>query len=430
MRTIKYITLLLSLALSNVLYSQALEVHQEGRVRVRLDAGDDITITTLDSILLSATTKNVDSLVWRTDGTGTITDSTAARTYYTPSLEDYLLDSITVDLLGFTMSGKDTLYTGFTIYNSLPSINFTSVQPATLDQVTAVFKTAASTDTVYLYWGEDDIVKICGTSDQTITSDYSTNNTIYNIKMFGNLDKLTKFSISSETTLSGILSSELAYCNNLSVLNLSSIGTTGHSINSDHLKNMPLTYINLSTLGTTGHSINSDHLKNMQLTSIQLALLGTTGHSINSDHLKNMPLTYINLSTLGTTGHTINTSHFANMQLTYFRINLLGTTGHTGTIADLPATLTTLTISGCGTGISISNGTMKAWNANITLTSGYSTASVDGFLNAYAAVAPSSAKTIDLKGVGAGIANENRSTASDAAVTTLQGLLKTVLTNP
>jgi hypothetical protein len=76
-----------------------------------LDAGSDITITTLDSIALIATYKNVDSLVWRTDGTGTITDSTAARTYYKPSEADYLLDSVTISLLGFTMSGKDTIYT-------------------------------------------------------------------------------------------------------------------------------------------------------------------------------------------------------------------------------------------------------------------------------------------------------------------------------
>jgi lysophospholipase L1-like esterase len=81
-----------------------------------LSAGPDITITTLDSILLSATTRNIDSLVWRTSGTGKITDSTEKRTYYTPSEADYLLDSVTISLLGFTMSGKDTVWTHRTIF--------------------------------------------------------------------------------------------------------------------------------------------------------------------------------------------------------------------------------------------------------------------------------------------------------------------------
>jgi hypothetical protein len=124
MRTIKYITLLLSLVLSNVLYSQALEVHQEGRVRVRLDAGDDITITTLDSIPLIATVKNVDSLVWRTDGTGTITDSTAARTYYTPSFADEFRNSIVLTLVGYILSGQDTIYDTkvVTVNTSMPPL--------------------------------------------------------------------------------------------------------------------------------------------------------------------------------------------------------------------------------------------------------------------------------------------------------------------
>lgn len=72
---------------------------------------------------------------------------------------------------------------------------------------------------------------------------------------------------------------------------------------------------------------------------------------------------------------------------------------------------------------------MPEWASNtITITSGYNTASVDGFLNTWAATAGAGAKTIDLSGIGAGIANEARSSASNAAVTTLIGLSKTIKT--
>ena len=81
-----------------------------------LSAGADLTITTLDSFLVSARTRNLDSLVWRTDGTGTFTDSTAKRTYYTPSEADGGMDSIVINLIGYDLAGQDTLYTDKKIY--------------------------------------------------------------------------------------------------------------------------------------------------------------------------------------------------------------------------------------------------------------------------------------------------------------------------
>jgi hypothetical protein len=90
-----------------------------------------------------------------------------------------------------------------------------------------------------------------------------------------------------------------------------------------------------------------------------------------------------------------------------------------------------LALYNLGTNIDITTGTMKAWAAaTITITSGYTTASIDGFLNAWAITAGAGTKTINLAGVGAGIANQARSSASDAAVTTLTGLGKTIQTNP
>jgi hypothetical protein len=68
---------------------------------------------------------------------------------------------------------------------------------------------------------------------------------------------------------------------------------------------------------------------------------------------------------------------------------------------------------------------MPAWAATtITIQSGYSTAAVDGFLNAWAPTAGTGTKTINLAG-----ANQPRSSASDAAVTILNGKGKTIITN-
>ena len=83
-----------------------------------LSAGADLTITTLDSILISARTRNLDSLVWRTDGTGTFTDSTAKRTYYTPSYIDSQLDSMVFTLVGYALDGQDTIYDEKIVYLS------------------------------------------------------------------------------------------------------------------------------------------------------------------------------------------------------------------------------------------------------------------------------------------------------------------------
>ena len=74
---------------------------------------------------------------------------------------------------------------------------------------------------------------------------------------------------------------------------------------------------------------------------------------------------------------------------------------------------------------------MKAWTTtSITITPQtsyeYTTAQVDGFLNAWALVAgKSTSKNIDLRG-----ANQPRSSASDTAVDTLTARLKVILTNP
>ena len=126
-----------------------------------LDAGADLTITTLDSFLVSARTRNIDSWVWRTDGTGTFTDTTAKRTYYTPSEADYLSEYIMLSIAGYAMNGQDTLFDSKIIYMSTLAI--------------APYMTLP--DTVYLlsnveYRINDDAISAKDVDETDLTVDY------------------------------------------------------------------------------------------------------------------------------------------------------------------------------------------------------------------------------------------------------------------
>lgn len=124
----------------------------------------------------------------------------------------------------------------------------------------------------------------------------------------------------------------------------------------------------------------------------------------------------------------LDLSDFSEMtNLATFFINASTDTAYitAGKLADLPANLTTIYFYNVGN-LDITTGTFPAWNAcNISLLNSHSIGEVDGFLNAYDAVAGSGTKTIDLRGN-----NQARSAASDAAVTSLQGKGRTIYTNP
>jgi hypothetical protein len=311
--------------------------------------------------------------------------------------------NITDSPVAITQTDNSFSYLSPFLYDT---ISFNSVQPGTLNQVTMVLRTMSTKDTVYVNWGEDAVVKVCGTTDQTIVSDYGTTSHTYPIAIYGDLSKLTKLVIANEATVQAVKSSQITACTGMTYLQFSDLSATGHVINSSDLVGLPLTYLRLSYLSTTGITINTANFVGMPLATLFLSNIGTSGHTINTANLVGLPLTYVVFSNLGTTTCT-------------------------GQISDLPTGLTDLTISNCGQGISISSGTMKAWASTIiTLTSAYTTASVDGFLNAWATPAGTGTKTITLSGSGAGIANQARSSASDAAVTTLQGKGKTIVTTP
>lgn len=125
----KLLILLFSLA-SLTSSAQVILLNKKGNSEPYLNAGVDLTITTLDSILVSARTRNLDSTVWRTDGTGTFTDTTAKRTYYTPSEADLAQDSVIISLVGFAFSGQDTIYSTKKI-----TVNYTADPPSVVNVV-------------------------------------------------------------------------------------------------------------------------------------------------------------------------------------------------------------------------------------------------------------------------------------------------------
>jgi hypothetical protein len=134
--------------------------------------------------------------------------------------------STSLSSIGVYQVGKVRYYTPD---NSVDTMKFTSVQPATLDQVSITFQTLAATDTVYLDWGNGSaVVKISKVTDQTVTSSYAINNTTYNIKLYGDLSKVKKFYVSEATVASLNMNDISDYMVNLEYLYLRSITATGN----------------------------------------------------------------------------------------------------------------------------------------------------------------------------------------------------------
>jgi hypothetical protein len=129
------------------------------------------------------------------------------------------------------------------------TMKFTSVQPATLDQVSITFRTLAVTDTVYLDWGDGSaVVKISSITDQIVTSNYATNNTTYNIKLYGDLSKVKKFYVSELTVASLNINNISDYMVNLDYLYLRDVTATG---NKELPTNITYLYLNGANINWT-----------------------------------------------------------------------------------------------------------------------------------------------------------------------------------
>jgi hypothetical protein len=126
--------------------------------------------------------------------------------------------SIPPPLTGTVVVKQGVVY--YTPDNSADTIYFSSEQPATLDQVSITFQTKTNQDTIWIDWGEDAPVWVSGTTDQTKTSDYSTGSTTYNIKIYGDIDKITKFSVNETYVTFGAMSNNIGKMTGLTYLYL------------------------------------------------------------------------------------------------------------------------------------------------------------------------------------------------------------------
>lgn len=312
---------------------------------------------------------------------------------------DNPVDSVFID----DLSAVKSFYQGTVYIENNDSVTFQSIQPSTINQALITFRITAG-DSITVFWGDGTYTGLMGTgSNQAATSSYATNNTTYNIVIKGDLGGVIYLYFVDKATFANITSTEIKKFRNLQILRLYNCGTIGHHIYSSDLVNLPLKHLTIYFAGT--------------------------GHLINTAHLVGKSLDYFRLVNAGSS-NIINTAHFIGMPLTYWELNNSGV-NNSGQISDLPTGLTDLRVLAAGQDISITSGTMKAWaSTEIRLQSAYTTASIDGFLNAWAPVAGTGTKTIYLAGTGAGIANQPRSSASDAAVITLNGKGKTIQTTP
>ena len=191
--------------------------------------------------------------------------------------------------------------------------------------------------------------------------------------------------------------------------------TTNYTLTTSD-QNIAHTY---SVAGTYKIKISKPEL----ITSITMTTLAGATYTIRSADLHTPNLTSLTLRSITGT-QTINSSDLPNLTYLYLR-SISGTLS--GNISSFKSTMTTLYTN--KSGFDITTGTMPAWAGNtitiIPTTEGYTTAQIDAFLISWASTAGAGTKTIDLRG-----ANQPRSSASDAAVATLNALGKTILTNP
>lgn len=449
------------------------------------------------------------------------------------------LKLLSLPLLTTCYKIEDMNYSNYsnTINNSDNIVSFQSVQGATISQLSIIVKVTAGHN-VYIDWGNGTSAQITANgADQTLTSNYVTNNTTYNIKIYGQVKGLTKWHLNNQPTIAGATSAQLkkfglTYFHNYNSGTTNYIDTAdfvdnamtyfylyfgaeqgGHSVKSEHFTNWNLTVFELVKAGYD-HLINTADIAGMTgLTKFYLSYAGGSNIIDSVDFVNMASFTELYLNYIETSHVTIDSVHFADKPMTQFRIYRTGNVnvGHsatyrihssdfvgwtnlvyfyafslganadvvinsadlvgltklfyidhvdsgtastydtadlvnmapnawfyalrvgavTGKISDFHATMRAISIAGGGTGMDITTGAMKAWaDCVIDLLptgnpgTGYTTAQIDGFLNAWATVAGSGSQIITLTGT-----NQPRSSASDAAVATLQGLGKTIYTN-
>ncbi len=196
-------------------------------------------------------------------------------------------------------------------------ITMTITQPATIEQCTMNY-TIATGKKVYIDWGYAPHITLTadGTS-KALTSNYTTNNTTYTMKFYGQVEFITKWSI-YETVPLTVSSAQYKKMTGLTELTMWPI-TGSHTVNSVDIAEMTALLkvtINNANAGT----FNSADISDLNLTEFSFSYVsGITSATLRSIDFTTMSLTRFSISNVAGT-NIINTDDFIGMPLSYFRI--------------------------------------------------------------------------------------------------------------
>jgi uncharacterized protein YjbI with pentapeptide repeats len=202
------------------------------------------------------------------------------------------------------------------------SMTFSSVQPASLNQVAWTYKIDTG-KVVKINWGYGaDIQLTADGTDKTITSVFPTNNTTYTITVSGAISYLRKFYIYNEATVI-VNTSEIKKFKGLNYLYVITGTNTGLTVTTSDLVGLPLTYVNLQGINLSSN-VHTSHFAGMSLTNLLIGAIPTLANCvIRSSDLVGMPLKEIKFSANAGT-YVFNTSNLIGMPLTDFSISGYG----------------------------------------------------------------------------------------------------------
>lgn len=325
------------------------------------------------------------------------------------------------------------------------TLNMQSVQPATLSQVVFTY-TIYVPGNVWIDWGNGTIQQLSVGINQTKTSDYATNNTTYNITVYGALYCLSLFKISNVTCIVNFAEfSKLVELDELYWYGATTGSTGNFNSLPSTITTLTLNYLgnavpgNISSLPSGLQNLDLLHCYQTTLTNnapsgllyarirncwVNLAFgylpTGLTYLELYTSSISglisDLPTSLYNFTNTSTDTSTGSLADYPKLLsvLTITNNNL------TGNLNDLASTLVTASVKSSAAAVSVSADQIPVWaGTTITFQCALSEAEVNLFLNTWQATCGTGTKTINLAGT-APYNNAPRSAASDAAVTDMQ----------
>lgn len=261
-------------------------------------------------------------------------------------------------------------------------LNFKMTSDGTIRNVSIKFKIDTGKN-VYINWGDGlpSVQITANGTDQTVTSNYPTANRSYYIALYGEVEFIRTFELTNLFFTVDV--AQFYQCPTLNRLSLTNIGSATGSVTA-------LTSLTLLKVTGAGAGVSGSVAGLINLTSLHAEGANTLTGSINL--LTSCTFMFV------TGANTLS-----------------------GNVENLPTSATYIWVSSPGCLVKYGGGATKAWqNTYMTIHGQWTTVMLDAFLNAWAATAEGTAnRTIDLAGT-----NDPRSSASDAAVVSLEAKFK------